>query len=111
MKNDPPTEFDPKALETDVIQAIRTVYDPEIPINVYELGLIYHIVIEPPGIVSVQMTLTTPNCPEAQTLPSAVAAAIKAVERVVDVHIELVWDPPWTKERIPEEMRLLLGMD
>ncbi|MFU8798048.1 MAG: iron-sulfur cluster assembly protein, partial [Gammaproteobacteria bacterium] len=89
--------FDAESLKADVVQALRTVYDPEIPINIYELGLIYEITITPPGNVAIKMTLTTPNCPEAQTLPSMVESAARSVERVVDVSLELVWDPPWTK--------------
>ncbi len=102
--------FDKVALEADIIQAIRTVYDPEIPVNVYDLGLIYNIAIEPPGNVMIQMTLTAPTCPEAQTIPGRVEAAVRGIEVIVDVKVELVWDPPWTKERIAEEARLLLGM-
>jgi FeS assembly SUF system protein len=104
------SEFDEAALKNEIIQALRTVYDPEIPINIYELGLIYEINITPPGIVAIKMTLTTPNCPEAQTLPGMVEAAARSVERVVDVSLELVWDPPWTKDNMSEEARLLLGI-
>ncbi len=103
-------EFDAESLKNDVIQSIRTVYDPEIPINIYDLGLIYEINITPPGIVAVKMTLTTPSCPEAQTIPGMVESVVRAIDRVVDVSIELVWDPPWTKDNMSEEARLLLGM-
>jgi FeS assembly SUF system protein len=104
------TEFDAESLKADIIQALRTVYDPEIPINIYELGLIYEINITPPGNVAIKMTLTTPNCPEAQSLPASIEAAVRSVERVVDVSLELVWDPPWTKDNMSEEARLLLGI-
>ncbi len=104
-------EFDATALEAEVIAAMRTVYDPELPVNIYDLGLIYELNIEPPGNVHIKMTLTTPNCPEAQSLPSTVEAAVRAVTRVVDVSLEIVWEPPWTKDRIAPEMRFLLGIE
>lgn len=104
------TAFDMQTLRTDIIAALKTVYDPEIPVNIYDLGLIYKIDITPPGHVHVQMTLTTPNCPEAQNIPSMVEAVVRSVECVVDVQIELVWEPPWTKENMSEEARLVLGM-
>ena len=97
-------------LHEQVLQALRTVYDPEIPINIYELGLIYKVDIDPQGVVNVQMTLTTPSCPEAQSLPAAVESAIRSIDCVVDVNLELVWDPPWTKERMSEEARMVLGI-
>ncbi|CAM4444768.1 MAG: Fe-S protein maturation auxiliary factor SufT [Legionellaceae bacterium] len=97
-------------LRNQVIEAIRTVYDPEIPINIYELGLIYAIDIDASNIVSIKMTLTTPFCPEAQTLPANVESVIRSLNWVVDVKLELVWDPPWTKENMSEEARMVLGI-
>ncbi len=104
------TTFDTKALEAEIIQALKMVYDPEIPVNIYDLGLIYEIKITPPGHIDIQMTLTAPNCPEAQNIPTMVEAAVRSVECVVDVKVELVWEPSWTKDKMSEEARLVLGM-
>lgn len=98
-------------LEKEVIAALRLVYDPEIPVNIYDLGLIYKITIDPILFnVDLEMTLTSPNCPEAQSLPGLVEATVRSVERINEVHVQLVWDPPWTKENMSEETRLMLGM-
>lgn len=97
-------------LHAKVLAAVRTVYDPEIPVNVYDLGLIYRLEVDEQAIVHVEMTLTSPSCPEAQALPQSVIDAIKSVEQVNDVQFELVWEPAWTKDCMSEETRLLLGM-
>ncbi len=97
-------------LEAQIIDALRNVYDPEIPINIYDLGLIYAINIEDDRSVNIDMTLTTPGCPVAQTFPGTVECAVKCVEGVNDVHVELVWDPPWTKDRMSEDALLSLGL-
>ena len=101
---------DVSALETQVRDALRTVYDPEIPINVYELGLIYELQVEPAGQVCVKMTLTAPSCPEAQFIPGRVEQAIREVPGVSDAKVELVWEPPWTPARMSEAARLQLGI-
>lgn len=101
---------DVATLEQAIIDAIKTVFDPEIPVNVYDLGLIYRIDINENTEVHVDMTLTSPGCPVAQSLPLDVADAVRSVEGVVDVDIELVWDPPWTMERMSEAAKLQLGM-
>ena len=101
---------DVSALETQVRDALRTVYDPEIPINVYELGLIYELQVEPAGQVCVKMTLTAPSCPEAQFIPGRVEQAIREVPGVSDAKVELVWAPPWTPARMSEAARLQLGI-
>lgn len=93
-----------------VIEALRGVYDPEIPVNIYDLGLIYHLDIDDQGQVQIEMTLTAPACPVAGTLPGQVEAAVAAVPGVRDVRVALVWDPPWTQERMSEEARLTLGL-
>ena len=98
------------AIEPQVIAAISTVFDPEIPVNIYELGLIYGIRVDANARVGVTMTLTSPACPSAQQLPSEVRWKIKAVAGVTDAHVEVVWDPPWTKERMSEAARLSLGL-
>ena len=97
-------------LEQQIIDALRSVYDPEIPINIYDLGLIYSIDINQHKAVSIDMTLTSPGCPVAQTFPGIVECAVKCIEGVRDVHVELVWDPPWTKDRMSEDALLSLGL-
>jgi FeS assembly SUF system protein len=101
---------DDSTLEEKVIAAMRTVNDPEIPVNIYDLGLIYSLAIGDAGAVEVQMTLTAPACPVAGTMPGLVEEAVRGVEGVTSVHVELVWDPPWTVERMSEEARLQLGL-
>ncbi len=93
-----------------VVEAISTVYDPEIPVSIYELGLIYAIDIDAAGRVSIKMTLTAPGCPVADSLVAEVAEKARAVPGVADVDVELVWDPPWTPDRMSEAARLELGM-
>jgi len=100
----------PKVNEDAVIAAISTVYDPEIPVDIYQLGLIYAIEIADDGKVKVEMTLTTPACPSAQELPGQVEEAVSAVEGVSDVDVEVVWDPPWDQSRMSEDARLALNM-
>jgi FeS assembly SUF system protein len=106
----PDGEVPPKITETAVIDAISTVYDPEIPVNIYELGLIYTIDILDEGKVKVEMTLTAPACPSAQELPEMVKEAVMGVAGVTDCEVETVWDPPWDQSRMSEEARLQLNM-
>lgn len=93
-----------------IIEAIKTVYDPEIPVDIYELGLIYDIDINEDGQVAVRMTLTTPMCPVADSLPMEVQEKIIAVEGVTDVDLQVVFDPPWNKDLMSEEARFALDM-
>ncbi len=97
-------------LEPKVIEAISSVYDPEIPVNIWELGLIYGLQVAPSGAVRVQMTLTAPACPSAQTLPGEVESRIREVEGVTDVTVDVVWEPAWTTDRMSEAAKLQLGM-
>jgi FeS assembly SUF system protein len=98
-------------LEGAVIEALRTVFDPEIPVNIYDLGLIYGLDADAAtGKVRIRMTLTAPGCPVAQTFPGVVADAVEAVSGVTAADVELVWDPPWGPERMSEAARLQLGM-
>jgi FeS assembly SUF system protein len=97
-------------LKNLVVGALRGVFDPEIPVNIYDLGLIYGLDIDPEGDVRVQMTLTAPGCPVAQTFPATVEEAVRAVPGVKDAAVELVWDPPWSSERMSEAAKLQLGM-
>ncbi|MEM9726479.1 MAG: SUF system Fe-S cluster assembly protein [Pseudomonadota bacterium] len=94
----------------DVVQAIRSVYDPEIPVNIFDLGLIYRIAISEENAVEVDMTLTAPGCPVAGEIPGWVADAISPVPGVKQVDVEIVWDPPWDMSRLTDEARLELGM-
>ncbi|WP_337875336.1 SUF system Fe-S cluster assembly protein [Elioraea sp.] len=96
--------------EQAVIDAVSTVYDPEIPVNIYELGLIYAIDIEDDGAIKVEMTLTAPGCPSAQELPEQVRQAILSVPGVTRCDVEVVWDPPWDPSRMSEEARLAVNM-
>ncbi len=100
----------PRPTEDELIQAIATVYDPEIPVNIYELGLIYAVDIHDDGRVKVEMTLTAPACPSAQELPEQVHEALMTVPGVTSVEVETVWDPPWDPSRMTDEARLQLNM-
>ncbi len=93
-----------------IVAALKEIYDPEIPVNIYDLGLIYGIHINDEKEVKIDMTLTTPGCPVAQSFPISVADAVRDVEGVTDATVELVWDPPWTMDRMTEEARVMLGM-
>ena len=99
-----------KDLEQRVIEALRTCYDPEIPANIYELGLIYGLKVDQAGAVSVQMPLTAPNCPVAGSLPAEVKRKIQAVPGVTDAQVELVWDPPWDRSRLSQAALVQLGL-
>ena len=99
-----------QALEPAILDAIRTVFDPEIPVNIFELGLIYDVLVDANGVAGIRMTLTAPGCPAAQSLPVEVARKVKAVEGVTDVKVDVVWDPPWTKDRMSDAAKLQLGM-
>ena len=97
-------------LQPKVVEAIKTVFDPEIPVDIYELGLIYDIWADADGNVAVKMTLTSPACPSAQQIPSEVRWKVKAIEGVKDCSVEIVWEPTWTKDRMSEAAKLQLGM-
>ena len=105
----PEGEDDPELLDP-VLEALKTVRDPEIPLNLVDLGLIYELVVKKGGIVFVEMTLTTPACPVAQSMPGEVETAISAVAGVNEVRVKLVWSPPWDRDRMSEEAKLELGM-
>lgn len=97
-------------LEQNVVAALREIYDPEIPVNIYDLGLIYAIDIDPAGEVNIQMTLTAPGCPVAQTFPATVEDRLNSVPGVQDAHVELVWEPPWNQDCMSEAAKLQLNM-
>jgi FeS assembly SUF system protein len=99
-----------EALTPGIVAAISTVYDPEIPVNIWELGLIYDVVVDAAGVAAVRMTLTAPGCPAAQSLPVEVAEKVKNVAGVTDAKVEIVWEPAWTKDRMSEAAKLQLGL-
>lgn len=106
----PTTPIDPKKVEEAVVEALKTIYDPEIPVNIYELGLIYGVEVSEDGRAEVRMTLTAPACPVAGAIVEEVAEKAGHVEGVSTSHVELVWDPPWTPDRMSEAAKLELGM-
>ncbi|MBT6272571.1 MAG: SUF system Fe-S cluster assembly protein [Chromatiales bacterium] len=105
---EPDPSSDP--IRAGIVEALREVYDPEIPVNVYDLGLIYDVRLETDGTVEIDMTLTAAGCPVAHTFPGTVEDAVREVEGVSEAHVELVWDPPWGQERISDEAKLELGL-
>ena len=105
------TPVDTEVVKNEVIDMIKTCYDPEIPVNIYDLGLIYGIDVEPFGDVHVTMTLTSPNCPVAETLPAEVEKKVGDVESVRKASLEITWEPPWNPEMMSEAAKLELGMD
>jgi FeS assembly SUF system protein len=98
------------ALRPQIVEALSKVFDPEIPVNIYELGLIYDILVDRTNVVGVRMTLTAPACPAAQTLPVEVRRRVSEVPGVADVKLDIVWDPPWDRERMSDAAKLQLGM-
>ncbi|MAI02339.1 MAG: FeS assembly SUF system protein [Rickettsiales bacterium] len=94
----------------DIVEALQSVYDPEIPVSIYELGLIYDIIIKDNGNVDIIMTLTTPHCPEAQTIPEKVADVVSLVKGVNEVKVEITWEPPWDQDKMTEAAKLELGL-
>jgi FeS assembly SUF system protein len=100
-----------EAIKQSVVDVLKTVYDPEIPVDIYELGLVYDVNVEESGSVVVRMTLTSPMCPVAESLPPEVEEKVRGVAGVTDVKIDLVWEPPWTPSLMSEAARLELGME
>lgn len=97
-------------LEAEVIEALRSIYDPEIPVNIYDLGLIYDVQVRNDSSVDIEMTLTSPACPVAESLPGDVEMAVRSVPGVNDARVKLVWDPPYSLDMMPEHVRLELGL-
>ncbi len=108
--NDSLHKLEPEELKEEVIEMLKTIYDPEIPVNIYELGLIYDIEVSDEGKVDINMTLTAPGCPVAQSFPGDIESKVGTVPSVNEVHVELVWEPPWTKDMMDEAAQLQLGM-
>jgi FeS assembly SUF system protein len=99
------------SLQDQVVAALKTVYDPEMPVNIYELGLIYDVSVDAVGEAAIRMTLTAPNCPVAGSLPAEVERAVRAVPGVTGVTLTLTFDPPWSKDRMSQAAKLALGID
>jgi FeS assembly SUF system protein len=114
LENPPPTSAEAggaePSLEDGIVEALKTVYDPEIPVNIYEMGLIYDLNVEPGGRVQIKMTLTSPGCPVAGTLPGEVRDKVESVPGVAGAEVEVVWDPVWNPSMMSEAARLQLGM-
>ena len=96
--------------KTDIVAQLKTCYDPEIPVNIYDLGLIYSVDVSAEGIAAIRMTLTAPNCPAAGILPAEVQDKAEAVEGITRAVVEIVWDPPWDPRRMSDEVKLALGI-
>jgi FeS assembly SUF system protein len=105
-----PGPVDAEAIRERVVEALKKIYDPEIPVNIYDLGLIYRVDVDDAAVVNVDMTLTSPGCPVAQTFPGMVEQAIRDVEGVSAAQVELVWDPPWCPDNMTDEVKLELGL-
>ena len=97
-------------LRSKVLSALRTIYDPELPVNIYDLGLVYALDIDAAGHVDIKMTLTAPGCPVAQSFPAQVEQTVSEVSGVSGAHVEIIWDPPWDQSRMTEAARLQLGL-
>ena len=98
------------AMQPQIVEVLSTIFDPEIPVNIYELGLIYEVAVDSGNMVGVRMTLTAPGCPAAQSLPVEVANKLKQLPGITDAHVDIVWDPPWDKDRMSDAAKLQLGM-
>lgn len=105
----PGVSADPPAIEAEVVEVLRTIYDPEIPVSIYDMGLVYGVHVRDDGAVRIEMTLTAPRCPVAVSLPVEVQEKVRGVLGVTDVEVEIVWDPPWSPDRMSEEAKLELG--
>ena len=97
-------------IEAQVLDTLRTCFDPEIPVNIYDLGLVYEVTVEEGGAVTIVMTLTSPHCPAVQSLPAEIEQKVRGVAGVTEVKIDLVWEPPWDQSKMSEAARLQLGM-
>lgn len=102
--------MDTRATEKTIIEVLKTIFDPEIPVNIYDLGLIYEVKVKEDGSAWVQMTLTSPNCPVAESLPVEVEEKVKTVEEVTSAKVEIIFEPPWDKDMMSEEAKYELGM-
>lgn len=104
------TVIDTQELGEKIVRVLKTIYDPEIPVDIYELGLIYDVLVNEDNEVKILMTLTSPNCPVAETLPVEVEEKVKSLDELKDVEVEITFDPPWTQDLMSEEAKLELGL-
>ena len=104
------TTIDTSALGEKIVKVLKTIYDPQIPVDIYELGLIYDVMVNEDFDVKILMTLTSPNCPVAETLPVEVEEKVKSIDEIKDAEVEITFDPPWSQELMSEEAKLELGM-
>ncbi|WP_086476204.1 MULTISPECIES: SUF system Fe-S cluster assembly protein [Arenibacter] len=109
MSTETPT-IDTQELGEKIVRVIKTIYDPEIPVDIYELGLIYDVLVNEDYEVKILMTLTSPNCPVAESMPMEVEEKVKSIDEIKDVEVELTFDPPWTQDLMSDEAKLELGM-
>ena len=97
-------------MQPQIVKVLSTIFDPEIPVNIFELGLVYEIAVDSENVVAIRMTLTAPGCPAAQSLPVEVVNKLKQLPGITDAHVEIIWDPPWNKDRMSDAAKLQLGM-
>lgn len=110
MQDSPIDSLNAKATEALIVEVLKTIYDPELPVSIYDLGLIYSVNVDAAGVVVIEMTLTTPACPVAETLPPEVKQKVEALDDVTEARVDLVWDPPWTPDRMSDAAKLDAGL-
>ena len=110
MQESPLDSLNAKATEALIVEVLKTIYDPELPVSIYDLGLIYSVNVDADGVAVIEMTLTTPACPVAETLPPEVKQKVEAIDGVSQAQVDLVWDPPWTPDRMSDAAKLDAGL-
>lgn len=110
MQYSPLDSLNAKATEALIVEVLKTIYDPELPVSIYELGLIYSVNVDADGVAVIEMTLTTPACPVAETLPPEVKQKVESLDGVSEARVDLVWDPPWTPDRMSDAAKLDAGL-
>ena len=110
MQESPLDSLNAKATEALIVEVLKTIYDPELPVSIYELGLIYSVNVDADGLAVIEMTLTTPACPVAETLPPEVKQKVETLDGVTEARVDLVWDPPWTPDRMSDAAKLDAGL-
>ena len=110
MQESPLDSLNAKATEALIVEVLKTIYDPELPVSIYDLGLIYSVNVDADGVAVIEMTLTTPACPVAETLPPEVKQKVETLDGVTEARVDLVWDPPWTPDRMSDAAKLDAGL-
>ena len=110
MQESPLDSLNAKATEALIVEVLKTIYDPELPVSIYDLGLIYSVNVDADGVAVIEMTLTTPACPVAETLPPEVKQKVESLDGVTEARVDLVWDPPWTPDRMSDAAKLDAGL-